>query len=237
MKFIDLTGETFGLLKVLYQAPNQGHHVMWHCMCECGNEKDVRGEHLRGQKIKSCGCLKKQSKFIDISNQHFGLLTVLRPNGVNSKREQLWECQCKCGTLITVSGSVLRSGRIFSCGCIKSKGEEKIASLLSNENILFEKQKTFNTRRFLDTKALAKFDFYVNNKYLIEYDGIQHFKASGNGWNTEENLQIVKQNDDFKNQWCKNNNIPLIRIPYTHLKDLCIEDLKLETSKFIFIDF
>ena len=29
------------------------------------------------------------------------------------------------------------------------------------------------------------------------------------------------------------NNIPLIRIPYTHLQDLCLEDLQLETSKFI----
>jgi hypothetical protein len=36
----------------------------------------------------------------------------------------------------------------------------------------------------------------------------------------------------IKNQWCKENNIPLIRIPYTHLKDLSIEDLILETSKF-----
>jgi len=37
----------------------------------------------------------------------------------------------------------------------------------------------------------------------------------------------------IKNQWCKNNNIPLIRIPYTHLQNLCLEDLQLETSKFI----
>ena len=32
--------------------------------------------------------------------------------------------------------------------------------------------------------------------------------------------------------WCKDNNIPLIRIPYTHYKELKIEDLLLETSKF-----
>jgi len=37
----------------------------------------------------------------------------------------------------------------------------------------------------------------------------------------------------IKNQWCKENNIPLIRIPYTHLQDLCLEDLQLETSQFI----
>ena len=37
----------------------------------------------------------------------------------------------------------------------------------------------------------------------------------------------------FKNEWCKNNNIPIIRIPYAHLKELKIEDLLLETSQFI----
>lgn len=46
-------------------------------------------------------------------------------------------------------------------------------------------------------------------------------------------LEEQKEKDNYKNDWCKNNNIPLIRIPYTHLKDLCIEDLLLETSTFI----
>ena len=44
---------------------------------------------------------------------------------------------------------------------------------------------------------------------------------------------MIQERDTYKNQWCKENNIPLIRIPYTHLNDLCLEDLLLETSKFI----
>jgi hypothetical protein len=50
---------------------------------------------------------------------------------------------------------------------------------------------------------------------------------------TEEKFKYTQEHDSFKNQWCKDNNIPLIRIPYTHLKDLCLEDLLLETSKYI----
>lgn len=34
------------------------------------------------------------------------------------------------------------------------------------------------------------------------------------------------------NNICKNNNIPLIRIPYTKLDTLCINDLLLETTEF-----
>jgi len=39
--------------------------------------------------------------------------------------------------------------------------------------------------------------------------------------------------DEIKNQWCKDNNIPLIRIPYWHLQDLTIDDLRPETSQFL----
>ena len=49
-----------------------------------------------------------------------------------------------------------------------------------------------------------------------------------------ENAFLERQeHDKLKNEWCKENNIPLIRIPYTHLKDLCIEDLQLETTTFL----
>lgn len=78
----------------------------------------------------------------------------------------------------------------------------------------------------------ARFDFYIDNKYLIEFDGIQHFKE-GHGWNNRSNLTQIQERDMIKNQWCKDNNIPLIRIPYWHLNNLKIEDLIPETSEFL----
>ena len=52
------------------------------------------------------------------------------------------------------------------------------------------------------------------------------------GWNDEEHFKKVQQRDKIKNEYCVKKNIPLIRIPYTHYDDLCIEDLLLETTKF-----
>ena len=43
----------------------------------------------------------------------------------------------------------------------------------------------------------------------------------------------TQKSDNYKNQWCKNNKIPLIRISYLNLRDLKIEDLILETSKYV----
>jgi len=45
-------------------------------------------------------------------------------------------------------------------------------------------------------------------------------------------LKRQQWRDWYKNEWCKKNGIPLIRIPYTKLSSLTIEDLRLETTKF-----
>lgn len=69
---------------------------------------------------------------------------------------------------------------------------------------------------------MARFDFYVDNKYIIEFDGKQHFEINDF---FEQTLQQIKEHDNFKNEYCKNHNIPIIRIPYYKLESLTIEDL------------
>lgn len=65
-KFIDLTGQKFGKLTVLYRLQgtrfkNGTSKPVWHCQCECGNECNVAGTHLRTGHTKSCGCLHKET--------------------------------------------------------------------------------------------------------------------------------------------------------------------------------
>ena len=75
---------------------------------------------------------------------------------------------------------------------------------------------------------MYRYDFFVNNKYVIEYDGKQHFQDSS--WDKCVNIQ---KKDKEKNLFCYQNGIPIIRIPYTHYNKLNINDLILETSTFI----
>lgn len=60
-------------------------------------------------------------KFIDMTGQKFGRLTVvcrtenhIQPNGVSSI---MWLCKCDCGNEIITSGMSLRRGCTQSCGC------------------------------------------------------------------------------------------------------------------------
>ena len=239
-KRIDLTGQKFGRLTVLdFYGSDKRRESIWRCQCECGNITNVLSSNLRKGYTKSCGCLQKEkagknTPIKDLSNMLFGQLTVLYPTSQRLNGQVVWHCKCTCGKEIDVRSYNLISGNTFSCGCLKqSKGEYIISKILSMNNIYYEQQKTFSNCIFPNTKGLAKFDFYVNNQYLIEFDGEQHFNSRKYGYFTEEKVKEIKYRDEIKNQWCKNNNIPLIRIPYTHLQDLCLEDLKLETTTFL----
>lgn len=231
----DITNQKFGRLTALDFNPEQRK---WKCKCDCGKEVYVRYGDLQSGNTSSCGCLRKEktaalgkSCLKDLTGKQVGRLTVLELTDKKIGPQHVWKCQCTCGTITYVTSDNLSMNRTQSCGCLLSKGEEKISRILSEAKIFFEKQKSFDTCVFKTGKK-AKFDFYVDNKYLIEFDGIQHFE-SGRGWNTEEKFQTLKQRDNFKNNWCKENNIPLIRIPYNHLDNLTLEDLVLDTSSFI----
>ena len=239
-KAIDLTNQTFGNLTVIKKSEKKASngHLMWECKCSCGNEKiiTVQGSHLRSGHTQSCGCLQKkfarEMNFVDIAGQQFGGLTAIKNIGSSEKGQAIWQCKCKCGNIIEVVGSDLRNGHTQSCGCVRSVGETKIIKILTENNIKFTTQKTFTNCVFSNSKGLARFDFWVENKYLIEYDGIQHFDPYQQFGKNLESFQLSQQRDEYKNQWCKENSIPLIRIPYTIYDNLNLQDLQLETTKY-----
>jgi len=63
MKRDDLTGKTFGRLKVL-GPPLEGYSTWWRCQCVCGKEHLVHRTNLLTGHTKSCGCLKRSMSSI-----------------------------------------------------------------------------------------------------------------------------------------------------------------------------
>ena len=129
----------------------------------------------------------------------------------------------------------MRNGEKTQCSLCspRSKGEEKIRDILFTNNIPFIQEKTFEDCRFPETNRKARFDFFVNNSYIIEFDGRQHIEETTGSYSNWWSLDYVRSHDAFKSNYCKEKNIPLIRIPYTHLNKIQLEDLQLETSNFI----
>jgi hypothetical protein len=95
--------------------------------------------------------------------------------------------------------------------CNSSKGEIEIMKLLISYSIKYEKQKTYHNCKNI---KLLPFDFYLPEYNMcIEYDGRQHYESI-KYFGGEKRLKKQKQIDSIKNEYCKNNNIRLIRIKY-----------------------
>lgn len=114
------------------------------------------------------------------------------------------------------------------CGCTHcrgSKGEKYIAKWLSEHSIEYVSQKSFEECR---DKNPLPFDFYLPDyNCCIEYDGKQHYEPV-EYFGGEEYLAYTQMHDAVKNQYCADNNIKLLRIPY-------FANVEEELNNFLFI--
>ena len=95
--------------------------------------------------------------------------------------------------------------------CKESKGEKKINRFLNELNIKYIPQYKFDDCK---SKRHLPFDFYLPDyNVCIEYDGEQHFEIVEHFGGLDSFID-TKIRDTIKNEYCKKNNIKLIRIPY-----------------------
>lgn len=126
-KLINLTGQKFGHLLVLEQAPSRNKHVYWKCQCDCGNITEKTSQSLRNGAATHCGCQLKITQKKDAAinrynkyvGQKFGKLTVIANTGKRTSKVPIWLCQCDCGNFKEVPTNLLTSGHTQSCGCLK----------------------------------------------------------------------------------------------------------------------
>jgi hypothetical protein len=223
--FIDETGNTYGYLTVIKRDINSpSNKIQWLCQCSCGKKITVIGASLRQGRTKSCGCesgeLLGKTQSLDLKGQQFGYLIPLKIEEYGVNRGNIWRCKCLCGCNredVLVATADLTSGNTQSCGRIKrSHGEVEIEHFLQENSIPFKNEYTFSDLITNNNKKL-RFDFgiFKNNKIycLIEYDGRQHFMQVEH-FGGEEKFQKQIEYDNLKNEYCKKQNIQLIRISY-----------------------
>lgn len=255
-KVIDMTGQHYGRLTVLYyDKSSPPGETSWFCRCDCGNIVSAKRESLIAGKKMSCGCLKKErfSLMAQNPNIHFykketnnkyGKLTVIREYNSSIDGEipnyggKWWVCVCECGKKCIVNGSSLRTGNTTSCGCCNSRGELEIRNLLEQNNIKYIDQFKVNIKQVSDNRLL-RFDFAASTStdpfFFIEFDGIQHSEPV-EFFGGENYYKEMLKNDQLKNEFCINNHIPLIRIPYKMLSKMTIDDLLPSKSKYLLTD-
>ena len=219
-----MIGKKFNYWTVLQSAPSRNGRAYWLCKCECGTIREVSQANLKRGHSKSCGCLRKkkasETHLKDLTGQRFGSLLVVERDyskSQNGHRYACWKCLCDCGEVIIVTSDNLKRQR--SCGCVKSQGEQEIAQILQNNNISYTKEKTFS-----DLNRL-RYDFYLPEyNRLIEFDGKQHYEAN-DFFGGQEAFLSQQERDQIKNEYAKQHNVELVRIPYTKRGSILLEDL------------
>lgn len=111
---IDLTGQTFGVIKVLGPVPAKppGYNQYWRCRCICQREWSVLRSDLIQGKVVTCGCR-------GITQYRFGYSIVLRLT-VKSVDDigRIAHIRCICGRETYVRFYNLTRKEASSCGCM-----------------------------------------------------------------------------------------------------------------------
>lgn len=107
-------GKKVNKLTIMSFSNNSSGYKIVTVECECGIIKEFGWQNFKKGNTLSCGCL----KITDLTGNTYNKLTVLSQHGKNKFNQITWLCRCECGVEKIVSGNVLTSGKVKSCGCV-----------------------------------------------------------------------------------------------------------------------
>lgn len=154
-----------------------------------------------------------KDEFARIVNDANKSITIIG-NYIDSQTPIDYKCNI-CGSIYKGKPYDLLKGRSGCRNCNQSNGERIISLYLLEHDVKYEIEKIFDDCRY---KRPLRFDFYLPDfNIAIEYDGKQHFEPIQFSIKSDagDNLQNTKTRDAIKTDYCKRNNIELIRIKYT----------------------
>lgn len=185
------------------------------------------------------GCVaKKLHEIFALSQEEFeNRVTKRYPNveilGEYLDNQKSIECKCKIHNYIytTTVKNLLYKGSNGCPLCNQSSGEILLLNLLKKNHFNINSQHSFKDCKHIN---VLRFDAYdLSNNIAYEYQGEQHyfpvdFAGKGKEW-AEQQFKINQQRDEIKRDYCRDNNITLIEIPYwefDNMKDFLYEKWK-----------
>lgn len=199
-------------------------------ICKTHGEFEIQAyHHSNGVGCLKCSIDNKKIKtldFIERSNKIHDNKYEYLINKEYTESKELVKIKCKeHGIFEQISDTHLKGSGCTLCKT-KSRGEIRIKNYLEKTNINYIREKTFED---CSNNKKLRFDFYLPEKSIIvEYDGKHHYKPI-DWFGGEYTLNKMIISDNIKNEYCSENNIKLIRIPYTQLKNI-VDILKKELT-------
>jgi hypothetical protein len=148
-------------------------------------------------------------KFIDLTGQKFGRLTVTERAGSKNKRA-LWRCVCECGNEVAVDSNSLRTGNTRSCGClhierVKAIGEaNKIHGMFGTRLYMI----WADMKRRCSSQNREAYDNYGGRGITVCDEWANSFEAFrdwalANGYRDDLTLDRKDANGDYRPDNCR----------------------------------
>jgi hypothetical protein len=131
------------------------------------------------------------------------------------------------GNKWSVSYDTFKTGVRCPLDSTKSWGERCVGSILKQNNIPFNTQYTI----LHEDRSKQYMDFYIEyrgEKFNVEYNGRQHYEEDPDN-RIFASLRKQQAADDKKKQYCRENDIVYVEIPYTTSK---VNDIAVELHKY-----
>lgn len=186
-----------------------------------GAFKQAPNNHLQGSGCNKCNKVKKTittDEFMEKANK-------IHKNFYDYKNTIYLNALIKVEIVCPLHGAFKQTPNNHLQGsgcpiCKETKGEKIIRSYLKLNNIDFKQEHTVKLK-----DCWFRFDFVVmknNLPMVIEFNGIQHYVPNNFG-SKKDNAAFDKLFDNIKRDFlkykkCKENNIPLLVIPYWDIK-------------------
>lgn len=180
----------------------------------CGHEYSVSPNKFLQLGRRCPYCAGNMKKTLDeVKNEFYKLdpsYEILSLEYIPSKPLKVLHKTCGHEFTIRRHDFIKKNGnRCPYCSKRRSIHEEIIEKYLKDHKIKYIHQYKISNHR--------SFDFYIDNKIMLEYDGEYHYHPIAGNTKKFENQ---RKSDIAKEEYCTNMNILLIRIPYWYEKNL-----------------
>lgn len=230
--FIEELSKVNPNVKLIGEYKNLNTKTMFYCEIHDEYWITIPQNVLSGHGCPICHKEKTTLKTTKTHEQYVYELSISNPDievvgqYVNAHVPILHKCKICGHEWMAKPNNVFNNNR----GCPKcqiSNGERVIAQLLDKLGVDYTMQMKFDACRH---KRPLPFDFYLKNYNIaIEYQGEQHYRPV-DIFGGQEHFEQQKLHDEIKNEYCYDNNIQLITIPYwefNNIENIILDNLKL----------
>lgn len=185
-------------------------------ICPNGHDNSITLDGFNRVDTVVCGYCSKTYKYTldDIKKEFENVGYVILSKEYVDARTPL-KFKCDNGHVHKISWTHFAEGQ--RCAkCICNRGTGACITYLDQQKLQYNQEKTFPRCKY---KYLLRFDLYVDNSFLIEFDGMQHFEPITYFGGDDAHKSQVKK-DIIKNLYCAISNTPLLRISYKEIKKI-----------------